>query len=80
MPGPASATATMPQRGLRRRCATTGTGFAHPNTGAPAMARPSGRISVPSGSTWRSGLKLSRFRSAAVGSPSHFAIQPCATS
>src|SRR4051812_31041907 len=80
MPGPASATRIMWTRGLRIRRATTGTGFAQPNTGAPLTARNSGRTTVPIGSTWRIGLRLSRPRRRAVGSPKALATQPCATS
>src|SRR6187402_2996620 len=80
VPGPAAATAIIPKRGLLRRCLVTGTGLAQPNAGRPLrMSRP-GRISVPNGSTWRIGLRLSRLRSLAVGSPSMSAVQPCATS
>ena len=51
MPGPASATSIMCKRGLRIRCATTGTGLAQPNTGAPLTASTSGKAIVPIGST-----------------------------
>ena len=59
---------------------STGTGFAQPNTGAPVSLSRPGRMIVPNGSTWRSGLRLSRLALAAVGSPNARAIQPCATS
>jgi hypothetical protein len=77
MPGPASATSIMCSRGLRMLAATTGTGLAQPNTGAPLIASTSGNATVPMGSTWRIGLGLSRPSSLAVGSPNALATQPC---
>ena len=64
-------------RGLRSRRAITGTGLAQPKTGAPLTARISGSAIVPTGSTCRTGLRLSRPFLRAVGSPNAFATQPC---
>ncbi len=81
IPGPASATQTMSSFGLRRRWNATGTGLAQPNTkGEPNSSRMPGRTSVPNGSTWRMGLKLTRPSRRAVSSPSRSAIQACAAS
>ena len=50
IPGPASATRTMPPRGLRSLAGLTGTGFAKPNTnGAPSAIRAPGNRTVPTG-------------------------------
>ncbi len=82
-PGPAAATRIMSRLGLRRFRNTTGTGFAQPNVNAPfvSSARPIGTITVPSGiDVPESDSTESRPSLYAVGSPSCFAAQPCATS
>src|SRR5688572_28849301 len=81
-PGPAAATSTMSRFGLRRLPYCTGTGFAQPKYHCPPVmnAKPRGTMTVPSGSTCLSGFNDNRPRFCAVGSPSCFAAQPCATS
>ena len=71
----------MSRFGWRRRWKATGTGLAQPNTkGEPSSTSMPGRTSVPNGSTWRTGLKLTRPSRRAVSSPSRSAIQACAAS
>ena len=78
--GPARDTSTPWFRGLRSRAVLTGTGLAHPNTPAEAMTITAGTMSVPTGSTCTSGLRLSRPARAAVSSPKNRATHPCETS
>ena len=82
IPGPAAATSTMSRRGRRSRRKSTGTGLAKPNIIRPPDASSSiaGRITVPNGSMWRSGLKVTRPSRWAVSSPSRQATAPCAAS
>ena len=68
-PGPAAATATMPQRGERSLVKLTGTGLAQPNRKLPITISMAGRMMVPNGSTWRSGLSEMRPSRRAVSSP-----------
>ena len=70
----------MSRRGLFSRRPFTGTGLAQPKIGPLTSARKPGTSSVPTGSTWRMGLRLSRPCSSAVGSPNARAARPCATS
>ena len=50
-------------RGARKRPKATGTGLAQPNrNGARIKSNMAGSSTVPKGSTWRSGLKLTRPR------------------
>ncbi len=72
-PGPAAAIHSPSRSGSRRFRSSTGTGFAQPNPAKITM-------SVPSGSRCRSGFKVIRPRSRAVGSPKRSAIQACAIS
>ncbi len=58
----------------------TGTGFAHPNTGAPVSARISGSTIEPNGSMCLSGLSVSRPARLAVSSPHQRATTPWLTS
>ena len=67
-------------RGLRSRLTSTGTGLAQPNTPKLASASTAGTISVPTGSTCTSGLRLKRPARSAVSSPKSRATQPCDTS
>jgi hypothetical protein len=64
----------MPAR-LRRRSNTTGTGLAKPNTNCPAVRKysSSGTATVPIGSIWRIGFRLTRPSSQAVLSPKYLA-------
>lgn len=66
MPGPASDTSTMCQRGSRIFEGLTGTAFAQPKIGAPATASIIGSATVPIGSTCLTGLSVSRPIRAAV--------------
>ena len=56
-------------RGLRNRPTLTGTGFAQPKTPTVLSARSAGTRSVPTGSTWTTGLRLRRPALFAVSSP-----------
>ena len=58
----------------------TGTGFAHPMSGAPLTIAISGNRIVPIGSACTSGFSDTRPSSRAVGSPSRSAVQACAAS
>ncbi len=78
--GPAAVTHTMLGRGLRMLRASTGTGFAQPNRKPPSQSSNAGTSTVPIGSMWRIGLRLSRPCISAVRSPNCLATQPCATS
>ena len=77
MNGPASETSTPWLRGLRRRPTVTGTGFAQPKKPQPDRTMIAGTSSVPIGSTWRTGFRLSRPARFAVSSPNADATQPC---
>ena len=66
-------------------CAADGTPPAPAWPSRTRTARPTapvspGRTKVPNGSTWRTGLKLTRPSRRAVSSPSRSATQPCAAS
>ena len=74
--GPARETSTPWLRGLRRRLRFTGTGLAQPKKPNPLRASRPGTSSVPIGSTWASGLKVSRPARLAVSSPNARATQP----
>ena len=79
--GPASATSAMSRLGWFRRWKNTGTGLAQPNrNGLPVSSMMPGRISVPSGSMWTIGLRLTRPSERAVESPSRSAASACAAS
>ncbi len=77
MAGPASATSTPSLRGLRRLAVLTGTGLAHPMTPKEVSESNAGTIRVPTGSTWDTGLSVSRPARAAVLSPNILATHPC---
>ena len=78
--GPAAAMYRKSCRGRFRFDGSTGTGFAHPMMGAPAVMATMGRSSVPIGSMCRTGFSETRPRRSAVGSPSLAADQACADS
>src|SRR5579864_3899070 len=71
--GPASATCSIPRRGLAKWRGLTGTGRAQPNLNTT-------KNSVPSRSRWTSGLRLSRPSARGVGSPSRSATKAWANS
>src|SRR5262249_28306187 len=58
----------------------TGTGFAHPMSGAPLTIAINGNRIVPIGSACTSGLSETRPSRRAVGSPSRSAVHACAIS
>ena len=77
-PGPAAATHSMWRLGLRRLAKFTGTGLAQPKMKPPptsleSASSTSGTATVPIGSIWRIGFRLTRPCEYAVRSPKYFA-------
>ena len=67
--GPARAVTAMPSLGFRKYRGSTGTGLAQPKPATSIMR-------APKGSMWRMGLRESRWRRLAVGSPRAQAARP----
>src|SRR6202035_1759788 len=78
--GPTRETTTPWLRGLRSRPTLTGTGLAYPKAPSPLSTSSAGRMMVPNGSMWRSGLSVRRPARLAVSSPKASATAPWDTS
>jgi hypothetical protein len=80
--GPAAAESAISRLGLLKFMGLIGTGFAYPKTNCPCveMSRSAGRSTVPIRSMCAIGFRVSLPSIFAVGSPSLYATNPCATS
>jgi hypothetical protein len=78
--GPAAEIQRLSCRGFLRLKGFTGTGLAQPKGGAFIKTRRSGSRTVPKGSIWAIGLRVTRPMLRAVSSPNFEAAQPCAAS